>query len=74
MDKNVKQYTEGQKAAKARYKAEKTVSIQAFLPPEYKEKLQTIAEKSGISKAQVLKNAIDMMYSAVADEQPTEQK
>ena len=34
MDKNVKQYTEGQKAAKARYKAEKTVSIQACLPQE----------------------------------------
>ena len=60
--------------ASKRYIAEKTDTIQARLPRGYAAKLQIIAEKSGISKAQVLKNAIDMMYSAVVDEQPTEQE
>lgn len=48
---------------KARYKAEKTDNIQANLPKGYGEKLHKIAEKAGTSKAQVLKNCIDMMYS-----------
>lgn len=60
--------------ASKRYIAEKTDTIQARLPRGYAAKLQTIAEKSGTSKAQVLKNAIDMMYSAVVGEQPTEQE
>lgn len=56
----------------ARYKAEKTVSIQAFLPPEYKDKLNRIAEKRGCSKAQVLKIAIDMLYSELDSTQAAE--
>lgn len=72
MDNNIKQYTAGQKTAKARYKAEKTVSIQAFLPPEYKDKLNRIAEKRGCSKAQVLKIAIDMLYSELDSTQAAE--
>lgn len=52
-----------QRRAIARYKAEKTDNIQANLPKGYAEKLHKIAEKAGTSKAQVLKNAIDMIYS-----------
>lgn len=49
--------------ANARYKAEKTDNIQANLPRGYSEKLHKIAEKAGTSKAQVLKNCIDMLYN-----------
>lgn len=67
--------TEARRKSIARYKAEKTVSIQAFLPPEYKDKLNKLAESAGVSKAQILKNAIDTLYSAAFDEQqPTEQE
>ena len=72
MDTNIKQYTAGQKAAKARYKAEKTVSIQAFLPPEYKDKLNRIAELQGCSKAQALKNMIDQVYNELNATQAAE--
>lgn len=58
-------YAERQKAAKARYIAEKTDRIQAYLPVGYAEKLNKIAESQSTSKAQVLKNAIDMYYNAV---------
>ncbi len=61
-----------QRAASKRYKAEKTVSIQAYLPPEYKDKLNRIAEKRGCSKAQVLKIAIDMLYSELDSTQAAE--
>lgn len=58
-------YNEAKKAANARYIAEKTDRIQAYLPVGYAEKVNKIAELQGTSKAQVLKNAIDMLYSAV---------
>lgn len=48
--------------ASARYIAEKTDEIKARLPKGYGEKLHKIAEKAGISKAQVLKNCIDTAY------------
>lgn len=60
-------YNEAKKAANARYIAEKTDRIQAYLPVGYAEKLNKIAEFQNTSKAQVLKNAIDMLYSAVID-------
>lgn len=60
-------YTAARKAANARYIKEKTVSIQAYLPPIYREKLNKIAEKQGTSKAQVLKNMIDTMYLSEFD-------
>lgn len=60
-------YTAARKAATARYIKTKTVSIQAYLPPIYREKLNKIAEKRGCSKAQVLKNMIDATYSSEFD-------
>lgn len=60
-------YTAARKAATARYIKTKTVSIQAYLPPIYREKLNKIAEKRGCSKAQVLKNMIDITYSSEFD-------
>lgn len=55
--------SDAQKRAIKRYKAEKTDEIRANLPKGYAEKLHKIAEKAGTSKAQVLKNSIDMLYS-----------
>lgn len=60
-------YTAARKAANERYIKTKTVSIQAYLPPIYREKLNKIAEKRGCSKAQVLKNMIDTTYSSEFD-------
>lgn len=60
-------YTAARKAATARYIKTKTVSIQAYLPPIYRDKLNKIAEKRGCSKAQVLKNMIDTTYSSEFD-------
>lgn len=60
-------FTAARKAATARYIKTKTVSIQAYLPPIYREKLNKIAEKQGTSKAQVLKNMIDTTYSSEFD-------
>ena len=74
MNNSTKQYTDGQKASKARYIAEKTDRIQAYLPVGYAAKVQELAEKAGTSKAQILKKAIDMLYSAMMDERPTEQE
>lgn len=65
MDSSGKTYHERQNAAKARYIAEKTDRIQAYLPVGYAAKIAAIADQQGTSKAQVLKNAIDMLYSAV---------
>lgn len=62
-------YTAARKRANSRYKAEKTDNIQANLPKGYGEKLHKIAEKAGTSKAQVLKNAIDMMYTEVCGDE-----
>lgn len=62
MDKKTTTYTAAKKRANERYIAEKTDGIRARLPRGYGEKLQKIADKAGTSKAQVLKNAIDMMY------------
>lgn len=56
-------YTAAKKRANERYIAEKTDTIKAALPKGYGEKLHKIAEKAGTSKAQVLKNAIDLIYS-----------
>lgn len=67
-------YTEKKKVSNARYIDEKTDFIAAHLPRGYKDKVNELAEKAGTSKAQVLKNAIDMLYSAIMDEQPTEQE
>lgn len=58
-------YNEAKKAANARYIAEKTDRIQAYLPVGYAAKIAAIADQQNTSKAQVLKNAIDMLYSAV---------
>ncbi len=58
-----REYNDARKRANARYIAEKTDTIKAALPRGYGEKLHRIAEKAGTSKAQVLKNCIDMMYS-----------
>lgn len=69
-----REYNDARKAANARYIAEKTDRIQAYLPVGYAAKVQELAEKAGTSKAQILKNAIDMLYSAMMDEQPTEQE
>ena len=41
---------------------------------EYKDKLNKLAESAGVSKAQILKDAIDTLYNAAFDEQPTEQE
>lgn len=60
-------YNEAKKAANARYIAEKTDRIQAYLPVGYAAKIAAIADQQGTSKAQVLKNAIDMLYSTVID-------
>lgn len=60
-------YTAARKAATSRYIKTKTVSIQAYLPPIYRDKLNKIAEKRGCSKAQVLKNMIDTTYSSEFD-------
>jgi hypothetical protein len=60
-------YNEAKKAANARYIAEKTDRIQAYLPAGYAAKIAAIADQQNTSKAQVLKNAIDMLYSTVID-------
>lgn len=60
-------YNEAKKAANARYIAEKTDRIQAYLPVGYAAKIAAIADQQNTSKAQVLKNAIDMLYSTVID-------
>ena len=57
--------TPARKAANSRYIAEKTETVQAHLPKGYNDKLNKIANQQGTSKAQVLKNAIDMYYNAV---------
>ena len=67
MQNNSKTYAERQKEAKARYIAEKTDCIKAYLPKGYREKLNKISEKRGCSKAQVLKNMIDTVYSSEFD-------
>ena len=69
-----REYNDARKSANARYIAEKTDRIQAYLPVGYAAKVQELAEKAGTSKAQILKNAIDMLYSAMMYEQPTEQE
>ena len=74
MNTSTKQYTDGQKASKARYIAEKTDYVAAHLPLGYKDKVNKIAEKAGTSKAQALKTAIDALYATMFDEQPTEQE
>lgn len=56
-------YSDAQKAATQRYIAEKTDCIRAYLPRGYAEKVNKLAEKHNTSKAQILKNAIDMLYS-----------
>lgn len=63
MQKKSNKTSDAQLKASARYIAEKTDEIRARLPRGYGEKLNKIAEKQGTSKAQVLKNAIDMIYS-----------
>lgn len=74
MNTSTKQYTDGQKASKARYIAEKTDYVAAHLPLGYKDKVNKIAKKAGTSKAQALKAAIDALYATMFDEQPTEQE
>ena len=74
MNTSTKQYTDGQKASKARYIAEKTDYVAAHLPLGYKDKVNKIAEKAGTCKAQAIKEAIDALYATMFDEQPTEQE
>lgn len=62
-----REYNDAKKQANARYIAEKTDKIQASLPRGYAEKLSKLAEKAGISKAQVLKEAIDLLYAKMMD-------
>ena len=50
-----------------RYKEEKTVNIQANLPPVYAEKLEYISKKMNISRAQFLKNCIDTVYNELRE-------
>lgn len=64
-----KSYTEKKKVTNQRYIDEKTDFIAAHLPRGYKDKVNKIAESAGTSKAQVLKNAIDMLYNAVCKEE-----
>lgn len=64
-----REYNDARKRANARYIAEKTDTIKAALPRGYGDKLNKIAEKQGTSKAQVLKNAIDMMYTKVCGDE-----
>ena len=59
--------TPARKAANSRYIAEKTETVQAHLPKGYNDKLNKIAELQNTSKAQVLKNAIDMYYNAIIE-------
>lgn len=61
-------YTEKKKASNKRYIDEKTDIIRAALPRGYGDKLNKIAEKTGTSKAQAIKNSIDTLYSALFDE------
>lgn len=61
--------SDAQLKASARYIAEKTDCVRAYLPRGYGDKLNKIAEKQGTSKAQVLKNAIDMMYTEVCGDE-----
>lgn len=58
-----REYNDARKRANERYIAEKTDTIKAALPRGYGEKLNKIAKKAGTSKAQVLKNCIDMLYN-----------
>lgn len=67
MDTKKRVYGAAQKRAHKRYIAEKTTEVRAALPKEYAEKLNKIAEKRGCSKAQVLKDMIDAMYSSEFD-------
>lgn len=67
MDTKKRVYGAAQKRAHERYIAEKTTEVRAALPKEYAIKLNKIAEFQNTSKAQVLKNAIDMLYSAVIE-------
>lgn len=62
-------YNEAKKQGNARYIAEKTDRIQAYLPRGYGAKVQKIAETVGTSKAQALKNAIDMLYNAICGDE-----
>ena len=55
-------------ATNQRYIDEKTDKIQANLPRGYADKLNKIAEKTGTSKAQAIKNSIETLYSALFDE------
>lgn len=63
-----REYNDARKAANKRYIDEKTDLIKANLPRGYKEKLNKIAEKTGTSKAQAIKNSIDTLYNALFDE------
>lgn len=69
MYKDAQEAKEAENARKARYKAEKTVNIQANLPKTYAEKLNICAEKMNISKAQVLKMCIDTLYNELESKQ-----
>ena len=65
MDAKKRVYGAAQKRAHERYIAEKTTEVRAALPKEYAEKMNKLADMQGTSKAQVLKNAIDMYYNAI---------
>lgn len=69
MQNNSKTYAERQKEAKARYIAEKTDCIKAYLPKGYAQKVEFLAHKMGISKAQVLRIAIDNLFTEQTNKQ-----
>lgn len=66
--KNTQEAYKAKLANNKRYKVEKTVNIQANLPPVYAEKLEYIAQRMNASKAQVLKMCIDRLYSEIQEE------
>ena len=58
-------YTDAHKRAIKRYYEEKTDNIQVRLPKGYGKKVADLATKLNISKAQTIKNAVDMYFSSV---------
>ena len=51
--------------ANERYIAKNYAKIQCSIPKEYELKLQALQQKLNISKAQTIKNAIDMYFLSV---------
>ena len=69
MDTKKRVYGAAQKRAHERYIAEKTTEVRAALPKEYAQKVEFLAHKMGISKAQVLRIAIDNLFTEQTNKQ-----